>query len=233
MRSGTVANAVAHRGVELVDELGEGGVVGGVVVGVVGVALGHVVADDLGVAHGQRRVGPQVGVGLAAVLGEREVVDVLVLGDGQRAELDDLGAVRQVGLGQLRGRLLELEAVDEDDVGGRQQLGHARLRLERVRVGALGDDARDVGPVADDVGDDAGDRRDRGGDQQATAVVRRRDDRTAAAGGEGGGGGGQAEGQGDADHSHGRDPTANRLWLRITRNRERLATSRRSVSSHV
>ena len=92
---------LAHRRVELVDQGGEGVVVGGVVVGVVGVAGRHVVADDLGVAQRHRRVGPQVRIGLAAVLGEREVVDVLVLGDRLLAELDDLGVVGEVGLGEL------------------------------------------------------------------------------------------------------------------------------------
>ncbi len=115
-----------------------------------------------------------MGVGLAFLLGEREVVDVILLGQSGGAELDDLGAVGQVGLGQLPGRLFQDQPVEVHDVDARQQLGHTGAGLEGVGIGALRDDAGDVHPVAADVGHDAGDRGDGGGDAQRGVVVARR-----------------------------------------------------------
>ena len=55
-------------------------------------------------------------------------------------------------------RLLQVEAVDEDQICAREQLGNARSRLELVRVLALGNDALDVGETARDVGNDVRER---------------------------------------------------------------------------
>jgi hypothetical protein len=112
-----------------------------------------------------------VRVGLPAFLREGEVVEVLVGLDGHGAEFDDLGAVLQMLVGQVLGRFLELEAVDEDEVGAGEHLGGRRGRLEGVRVRALGDKAVDVVPVADDVGDDVRDGRDRGHDLHAVVLA--------------------------------------------------------------
>ena len=60
---------------------------------VVRVGLGERVADHLGVVDRVRRVGPQVRVGLAVLLREGEVVDVLALGQHRGADLDQLGAL--------------------------------------------------------------------------------------------------------------------------------------------
>ena len=163
----------SHRRVQLVDDRRELCVVGRVVLSVRGIASRHVVLHDLGVAASECGVGPQVGVGLSIRLGKREVVDVVALRNRQRAQFDDLGIVRHVRHGQVLGRLLQTQPVHVHDVNGRQQFGDTRLGFEGVRVGALGHDARHIGTVADDVRDDAGDRRNRGGDGDA-AIVRRR-----------------------------------------------------------
>ena len=122
--------------------------VGLVLRGVVRTALGELLAHDVGVSDGVAGVGPQVGIGLAVFLGEGEVVDVVGLGKDDRAELDDLCTVLLVGLGKLQRRILELEAIDEDEIGLVEQLGCLRLGLEGVRVGALGDDPLDRDGVA-------------------------------------------------------------------------------------
>ena len=60
-----------------------------------------------------------------------------------RAELDDRGAVPQVLPGQVLRRVLELQPVDEDDVGLREQLRPRSACGSKVcEFGALGDDAR-------------------------------------------------------------------------------------------
>ena len=88
---------LTDRGVELVDEDLELGEVGVELLGALRRDRAHLLADDVGVHLDQRRVGPQVRVRLAAVLGEREVVLVLVGLDRPVAELDDLDAVADVG----------------------------------------------------------------------------------------------------------------------------------------
>jgi hypothetical protein len=160
-----------HGPVELVDHRGEPLVVVGVVVSVVGIPFREVVSNDLRIRHRVARVGPEVRVRLAARAGEREVVGILALGDRLRAELHHLGAVREVGLRELLGRLLQLQPVDVDHVDGGKQLRHARLRLEGVGVGPLGDDPGDVDAVAADARGDARDRRDGGRDPHAAVVT--------------------------------------------------------------
>ncbi len=152
-----------HRLVERVDLDPEGGQVGRVRRGVVGVGGGEDVGGEVGVLAGEDRVGPQMRVRLAAVLGEGEVVAVLVLRQDARAELADRRAIGCVGVGEQAGGLLELEPVEEHDVGVGERGGLARRRLERVAVRALGHDAHDRGVrPGGEVGDDARDRCHRG-----------------------------------------------------------------------
>ena len=110
------------------------------------------------------------GLGLPPDFGNEKSYAYSLSGIDLRAELDDLGAVLHVRLGELLRRLLELQAVDVQHVDRRQQLGDARLGLERVRVRALRDDARDLHAVAADVRDDARDRRDGRADRQLPVV---------------------------------------------------------------
>ena len=90
---------------------------------------------------------------------ERTAIETFMQGS---ADLDEVGARFHVRLGQLSSGVLELETVDEHDVGITEQLRHRRLGLEGVAVGALGDDSLDAGLVP---GDGRGDRCD-GGDRR-------------------------------------------------------------------
>jgi hypothetical protein len=81
---------------------------------------------------------------LALLLGEGEVVDVVGLGQDIGADLDDLGIGLLVRLGEGQGRVLELEPVDEDEVGGAEEGGDGGLGLEGMAIRALGDDALDA-----------------------------------------------------------------------------------------
>src|SRR5262249_45525400 len=98
----------------------------------------------------------------AFLLGEGEVIDIVTLGQHGAADLDQLGAGLHIGLGQLRGRILELQAVDEYHVGATEHPSGAWRRVERVRVGALGYQAIDDSTITGDIGYDRSDRRDRG-----------------------------------------------------------------------
>ena len=143
----------------------------GVVIGRVGRRIGRVdlaqrVTNDRRVLDGIQRVGPQVGVGFALFLGEGEVVDVVRLRQHRGADLDDGGGLLLVGLGEFNRGVLELEPVDEDDVGLAQQLGHLRCGLIGVAVGALRNDALDLRLVARDLGGDRGDGRNGGGNEE-------------------------------------------------------------------
>ena len=91
-------------------------------------------------------------------------------GQHRGADLDDLGLGALVGLRELERRVLELEAVDQDQVRVAEQPGDARVGLEGVAVGALRDDAPDVDEVPADVGRDRGHRRDGRGDEELVAL---------------------------------------------------------------
>ena len=78
----------------------------------------------------------------------------------------------QIGLGQLQGRLFQLETVDEDQVGIGQALGIGRRRLEGVGIDAFGHDAHHLCLVPRDIVDQVGDRRDGGDDAQLAGVCR-------------------------------------------------------------
>ena len=142
----------AHRRVERVDLRLELVVVGREVVGVGGVALGQVVADDRGVLQRVRRVGPEVRVGLAArTSGTRSRRRTRSRGStscrarrSRRRRLRFSSASSFVGSSSLR-------PLTKRTSSARQQLGDARLGLERVRVRALRDDAGDLHAVAADV----------------------------------------------------------------------------------
>ena len=71
------------------DANGELVVVGIVVVGVCRIARYQSVAHDLRVPQGQNRVGPQVRVGVPALLGERKIELPLVPVDGLLSEAHD------------------------------------------------------------------------------------------------------------------------------------------------
>ncbi len=166
----------------------------------------------------QARVGPEVRVRLAPRAREGEVVDPLLLGDGQVPELDQLGVVGKRLLGQPPGRLLEPQAVHVEDVRPRQQLGHAGPRLEGVRVGPLRDDPGDPRPVAGDRRDDAGDRGDGGHDAEPAVVGG-----LVAAGGQG-----QDRGQDEGEDATGPHPRRSAAWH--AGQTPGIATSRSSVS---
>ncbi len=142
----------------------ERGVVVGEVRGTVRVERRELVADQGGVLDGVGRIGPQVRVRLALLRGEGEVEDVVRLGQDLGAELDDRRVLRLVRLGELEGGVLELEAVDHDQVSRAEELGDPRLGLEGVAVRPLGHDPLDLHPVSPDARGDRRDRRDGGGD---------------------------------------------------------------------
>jgi hypothetical protein len=114
-----------------------------------------------------------MGVRLALLPREGEVVEVLLGPDGAVTQRHHLGARLQVGGGQLLGRVLQLEAVDEDHVGPGEGAGRAGRRFEGVGVDALGHEPPDLNPVAGDVRHDAGEGRDGGDDVQLGRVVGR------------------------------------------------------------
>ena len=163
----------AHRVGQLRRLLLERRVVGGVVGRALRVELRQLVADDRRVLDRIQRVGPQVGVGLAALLREGEVVDVVRLGQHRRADLHDARVGLLVLLREVEGRILELQAVDEDQVGLAQQLRDLRGGLEGVAVRALRHDALHLHPVAADGRRDRRDGRHRRGDQRLVGRARR------------------------------------------------------------
>ena len=172
----------AHRGIELHDLRLECRRIGRVRLSIGRISLAQHIADHIRVGDGIGRIRPQVGIRLAPLLREGEVVDVLRLRQHGRADLDEFRAFLHVGLSQLHRRILELESVDEDDVSPAEQFCHRRLGLEGVTVRALGDDALDLHEITRNRGRDRGDRRDRG--RHDESIPRCGFLRGAAAGGE-------------------------------------------------
>ena len=76
------------------------------------------------------------------------------------------GSRFQIGLRQFQGRRLEIEAIENNQIGAGKQFAVRRNGLESVRIDPLRDDAGELNFVAADVFDDAGDRRDSGDDVQ-------------------------------------------------------------------
>ena len=74
---------------------------------------------------------------MTAGLGEGEVEDPLVPSDGFIGQGEHLGVVPLAGLSRLQVRLLQEEAVEDDEVRLGQASSHGRGRLEGVRVDAL------------------------------------------------------------------------------------------------
>ena len=76
------------------------------------------------------------------------------------------GSRFQIGLRQFQGRRLEIEAIENDQIGAGKQFAVRRDGLESVRIDPLRDNAGELNFVAGDVFHDAGDRRDSGDDVQ-------------------------------------------------------------------
>ena len=81
-----------------------------------GVALTEDLTNDVCVDDRVRRVGPQMRVRLAILLREGEVEDVVLLGEGNRSQLHQLGAIGHVGLRHGQRGIFQLQTVDEHNI---------------------------------------------------------------------------------------------------------------------
>ena len=70
--------------------------------GCFGIDGGESVGHDLGVSDGKHGGGPEMRVGVAFVLGEGEVEDVLIGGDGGFAQQHERHFGSHISLGQLQ-----------------------------------------------------------------------------------------------------------------------------------
>ena len=109
-------------------------------------------------------------VGVAALLGKGEIEDVLVGRDGEIAEQHDWSVLGRVCFGQLKRRQLQIEAVDDDQVGFLDLADGGGRRIECVTVGALGDERDDGDAVAADLLDDVAQRGDGRNDEQSLVL---------------------------------------------------------------
>ena len=157
--------------VQLLDAGLEGGVVGGVVFCVAGVAGGKVVADDFGVTQGQNGVGPQVRVGVSGFFREGKVELPLFGADGLVAQADDGGAGLGVGPRHFQGWLFQEQPVQEYQVGVGQSRGHGGGGGKGMGVDPFRHDSGQRDAVAADVFHDAGYGGHRGGYLQKPLVV--------------------------------------------------------------
>ena len=128
-----------HRNVQPVKERQVRRRVGAELIGSGRIRRDQLVTDQLRVLDRERGVHPEVRVRLPAGLGEREVVHVLVLADDVGAKLIDASAGFVVGVRKAQRGVLEVQAVQEDDVRLADQPHRARRRFERMRVDSFGD----------------------------------------------------------------------------------------------
>ena len=97
-------------------------------------------------------------------LGKAEVKDVVRLFNCLATEGIDGGAWFQIRLSQVQGRRIEIEAIENDQIGAGKQFAVRGDRLEGMRIDPFRDDAGELNFVAGDVFHNAGDRRDSGDD---------------------------------------------------------------------
>ena len=162
-------------------------------------------------------------VRLAILFGEGEVEDVILLGEGDRSQLHQLGAVGHIGLRHGQCGIFQLQTVDEHNIRVAQESGNGRRRFEGVRVGSLRHDAPHIDTVAAHSRHDRGDRGNGGGDENRVAIRLRRGVVGPSTPGQHEGGGGNA---GD---DNGKRTHTKSLWRR-PRSCKRLALSvRRSI----
>lgn len=95
----------------------------------------------LGIAEGEGRVGPEVGIGVAFRLREGEIEGPLVSGDGVVAEEEYGRIVLFCALGEVEGGFLEEESVGDDEVGLGESGGDGGRGCKSVGVGTFGDDS--------------------------------------------------------------------------------------------
>ena len=87
---------------------------------------------------------------MALLLGKAKVEDVIHLFDGLVAEGID-GAPGLIGLRQFQRRRLEIEAIENDQIGAGQEFAIRRDGLESVRIDPLRNDPGELNFFAGDV----------------------------------------------------------------------------------
>ena len=113
-------------------------------------------------------------VRIAGGFRKAEVEEPVLLADRLLAELTDHGGRALRSRCHVERRLLEMEAVHDDQVGFRERLGIGRRRLERVRVRGIRDEPAEADPIASDIAGDRADRRDGGRDVELVSPARER-----------------------------------------------------------
>ena len=158
------------RAVQLAEAGGEALRVGAVDARPGGVQGDERVAHDLRIDRGEVRGGPEVRIGVAFGEREGEVEHVLPGADRGVAEQHDRRALAVVRLGELERRQLQIEAVDDDQVGALDVGDSGGRRLEGVAVRALRYQRDDPDAIAADVLDDVAQRGDGSDDEQAVVL---------------------------------------------------------------
>ena len=143
--------------IQIVNAALQPGVVFAVIGGVDRVEGRKFVPDDFGVFQGQMGGGPEMGIGLAGGFGKGKVKDPFRRSDGPVAQSQDNRAGFLIGPGQGNGRLLEKEAVGDEQVGGGQGRRQGGGRLKSMGIGALGNQAGQDNAVAADIFHQTGD----------------------------------------------------------------------------
>ena len=169
--SGTVATPWRMSASSSSSRAFEGVEVGCVVVGVCRVRLAEPVTHQLGVAQAYLTFIHRCGLGSPSDSGKLKSNSHSSRRDGVVAEEHDrrLGLLRSFG--QVERRLLEVQAVDDDQVRGSEMTRVVGAGLEGVRVRRVGDDAVQPDAVAADVAREGADRRHRGGDVQLVGAA--------------------------------------------------------------
>ena len=102
------------------------------------------IPDERDVLDSEFRISPEMGIRLAAILGKREVIDVVGNGQHGRSEFTKSSRIGEVAIGKFLRRFLENKTVCKEHIGFGQRYGHVRRGFKRVGVGSFGNDSRDL-----------------------------------------------------------------------------------------
>ena len=149
------ANAI----IQIVNAALQPGVVFAVISGVGRVKAGEFIPDNFGVFQGQMGGRPEMGIGLAAAFGKGKVKDPFLRRDGPVAQSQDNGPGFLISPGHSDGRLLQKEAVGDEQIGRGQSRRQGGGRLKGMGISTLRDDAGQDNAVAADIFHQAGDGR--------------------------------------------------------------------------
>ena len=155
------SHRLPYRRVHSIDALAEQLQIFLIILGVVRVQGRQLFLRQLRIAQPQRRVRPQMRVGMPPRFGKAEIKLPPLPSDSPIPQQQHRGIIPLVSRRQLQRRLLQKQPIGDNQIGIRQHPRQRRLRLKHMGINPLRHHPLQGNAVAADVFNDAGNRRHR------------------------------------------------------------------------